>query len=130
MANLGVSAPRHRIPSAQASLPEALQPLLSQPLPEGGPAPEPVVDVLISYKRADAHSFARAVHTLLVLRGVGCLLDHGGSYCMDGLWGWVDGQGCTRRWCRAGRRPGWGAQRAGLASGAVGTAPLQEPSVA
>uniref|UniRef100_A0A6S8K0C2 TIR domain-containing protein n=1 Tax=Dunaliella tertiolecta TaxID=3047 RepID=A0A6S8K0C2_DUNTE len=37
---------------------------------------EPVVDVLISYKRKDALSFAFMLHTALVLRGVGCLLDY------------------------------------------------------
>jgi hypothetical protein len=37
-----------------------------------------VVDVLISYKRMDAQTFARMLHTALVLRGVGCLLDYGG----------------------------------------------------
>lgn len=31
----------------------------------------------MSYKRLDAQSFAHALHTLLVLRGVGCALDYG-----------------------------------------------------
>jgi len=63
----------------QSSLPEALSPVMSQPLPSAGDregGAEPAVDVLVSYKRADAHSFARALHTLLVLRGVGCCLDY------------------------------------------------------
>ncbi|KAJ9529228.1 hypothetical protein QJQ45_007907 [Haematococcus lacustris] len=64
----------------QSSLPEAVQPSMSQPLPPtspSSPAPpvEPVVDVLISYKRQDAHAFARMLHTLLITRGVSCLLD-------------------------------------------------------
>jgi len=37
---------------------------------------EPVVDVLISYKRSDALTFASMLHMALVLRGVGCLLDY------------------------------------------------------
>eukprot|EP00983_Pelagomonas_calceolata_P114061 1160056-Pelagomonas_calceolata.AAC.3 len=41
---------------------------------------EPVVDVLISYKRKDALSFAFMLHTALVLRGVGCLLDYGACF--------------------------------------------------
>lgn len=63
----------------QSSLPEALFPILSQPLPRSGDKvsdAEPVLDVMVSYKRADAHSFARSLHTLLVLRGVGCCLDY------------------------------------------------------
>ncbi len=68
---------------AQATLPQSLKPVLSQPLPTavrnseaGGPTVEPVYDVLLCYKRQDAHALARALHTTLVLRGIGCLLDY------------------------------------------------------
>jgi hypothetical protein len=60
----------------QATLPQSLLPMLSQPLPEGS-KPEPVFDVMLCYKPSDAHTVARMVHTALVLRGIGCLIDYG-----------------------------------------------------
>ncbi len=68
----------------QATLPQSLAPMLTQQLTSGprgsesgGAAGEPCFDVLLSYKRQDAHALARALHTTLVLRGIGCLLDYG-----------------------------------------------------